>query len=351
MVQSKIQISALALCLCCLMAGGCGKKDSPTSPPTNGTTTGISGLVTDSLGNALDSVGIAIKYFFAPTTKGLAKDSACSLEYFTASRITNGARLEWATYWENNAYQWHIERSLVSDTGYATVGSIPGQGTSSIPHQYQFVDTPLVVSQSYFYRLDLVDLDGFHEFFGPIGLGPGPLVYTDGLAGGCPNPFTGTTSIGFSVACSSHVVLEIYQNNNSIRTLIGNDLQPGNHVVIWNGGASNGNPVPSGYYTAKCTITRHDSTIILMKPLFVNIVDQGTTRRNCYSNSQGAFSVSDMPVDSVFTSYDENGVEQGAVKVCDSIVVYAVKNGYQYRAIPVKLSKNAGTTVTIILYQ
>ncbi|NBC18547.1 MAG: T9SS type A sorting domain-containing protein, partial [Bacteroidetes bacterium] len=67
-----------------------------------------------------------------------------------------------------------------------------------------------------------------------------------------PNPFSGTTTITFSVPTTSSqapVHLAIYDlQGRHVATLVRGTLPPGTHQVRWDGRTSAGNPVSSGVY-------------------------------------------------------------------------------------------------------
>ncbi len=64
-----------------------------------------------------------------------------------------------------------------------------------------------------------------------------------------PNPFNPETTIGFSLATKSSVALEIYNiRGQKVRTLVKDELNAGNHSVVWNGKDDANKSVSSGVY-------------------------------------------------------------------------------------------------------
>jgi|WetSurMetagenome_2_1015567.scaffolds.fasta_scaffold110388_3 hypothetical protein len=64
-----------------------------------------------------------------------------------------------------------------------------------------------------------------------------------------PNPFNSSTEIQFSISQSGPASLVIYDiQGREIRRLLGGDLEPGSHSVIWNGLNDDSKPVSSGIY-------------------------------------------------------------------------------------------------------
>lgn len=72
-----------------------------------------------------------------------------------------------------------------------------------------------------------------------------------GFYAGCyPNPFAGTTTISFNLNEAAKTTLGIFDNKGSlVKVLInGDDLNSGNHSVIWNGTDDSGNTAQAGLY-------------------------------------------------------------------------------------------------------
>lgn len=339
--------------LICILAAflfvGCGKKGDPVAPPVlPAQATIITGTIKDSSGNPIDSAAVKVKYYFTAATKQSAKTDPCSLVSFTAYRITNGVQLNWTTEGENSAYQWEIERSVLSDTGFVLIGRVDGSGTTSTPINYSYIDSTAAADSADYYRLCLVDISGFHYYYGPVGLGPVP-IYHDSFTSGYPCPFIINTQFGFSLACSSQTKLMIKQNGLTIKTLVDQTMQAGLHSLMWNGYNTGNIPVESGYYMSECVISRNDSIIKFATPLFINIDDISSIRANDYSDAQGTFNISNIPVDSTFICKDETGSIINTSKVCDSVTVYAIKSGYPERSITLTLGRNATSTINFVL--
>ncbi|MCF7793729.1 MAG: T9SS type A sorting domain-containing protein [Candidatus Cloacimonetes bacterium] len=88
------------------------------------------------------------------------------------------------------------------------------------------------------------------------------------LKGNYPNPFNPTTNINFSLSAEQKIVLEIYDiRGKKVSTLLQDNLEAGNHSVIWNGYDSNNKKVASGIYFYKMKTLNYTSTkkMILLK--------------------------------------------------------------------------------------
>jgi len=70
-----------------------------------------------------------------------------------------------------------------------------------------------------------------------------------------PNPFNPTTTISFSIPVESEVDLSVYNiKGQKIKTLNQNELNKGQHSIIWNGDDDSGNNVSSGVYLYKLNV-------------------------------------------------------------------------------------------------
>lgn len=339
-------LSAIVALCAALAPLGCGKSTAPEEPAASPTV--IRGTVTDFFGHPVDSVAIKIQYNLpAPARSGggPAKDSVSS---FGAWVDGNTIWLGWRTESETNSYQWEIHRSYQADTGFAVIAILPAMGTTSTPHDYSYADSTVLYGSVYYYRLCLVDQFGARSYFGPIMAGP-LVVYNDESPVFSPNPVIGGTQVAFSVAISSHVILQIRKNADTVRSLIDATLSAGSHMVVWNGNDDSAMPVPTGYYRAVCVVTRNDSVKSFSQPVFVNIADSTSGRVNAYSDQQGRFSCAGLPVDSAFTAFDPAGDPLGTVTVGTSVTVYACKQGYPVIARTVVLARDDTTTVNFVL--
>jgi len=69
------------------------------------------------------------------------------------------------------------------------------------------------------------------------------------LDGNQPNPFRGATSIGFGLAHSGRVRLEVFSiEGRRLRTLIDGPVEAGRHTLRWDGRDTQGRPVGAGSY-------------------------------------------------------------------------------------------------------
>lgn len=117
---------------------------------------------------------------------------------FTLSPINNEYfNIQWVTASEFNNDYFLLERSIDGVT-FTSIATIPGNGTSSIPHNYHFDDYDVLLNKRYYYRLKQVDIDGTFMYSSIIsGIMSGTIPVSI-----FPNPTTGiiTSSVVFDRA-------------------------------------------------------------------------------------------------------------------------------------------------------
>ena len=83
-----------------------------------------------------------------------------------------------------------------------------------------------------------------------------------------PNPFNQSTSIGFTLARSGFVSLDIYDLlGRKVRSLVSENMSSGYNSVLWNGRDDFGNDVASGiyFYQVKAGNFSETRTLVLLK--------------------------------------------------------------------------------------
>ncbi len=90
----------------------------------------------------------------------------------------------------------------------------------------------------------------------------------DALVQNYPNPFNPATTIAFSLAKNSQVVLAIYDVRGAlVRVLIDEPRAAGGQRAVWDGKDDSGSDVSSGVYFYRLTAGRFQSTrkMVLLK--------------------------------------------------------------------------------------
>jgi hypothetical protein len=180
------------------------------------------------------------------------------LSTFTAtiSSIHN-AVLTWVTETETNVNGFYIYRNMENNLESALMVSnlIPATNTST-QQVYQFTDKELGQHGTYYYWLQVSDMDGSESFYGPVNV---VYDYDDNfipeipqkteLSKLYPNPFNPSTTISFALAEDQLVDVNIYNNRGQrVRSFALGQKSAGNHTLIWDGRDDNGKAVTTGIY-------------------------------------------------------------------------------------------------------
>ncbi len=174
------------------------------------------------------------------------------LTSFTVATNNNDVILNWATATEKNNQGFEIQRN--DGSGFKAVGFVRGNGTTTQPHSYTFVDKNLN-SGVYSYRLKQIDFDGTSEYSKVVEVEIiSPKEFS--LAQNYPNPFNPSTKISFSLAVDSKVSLKVFNVlGQEISTLLNSNLSAGNHEINFNAAGMN-----TGVYFYKLEAAGIDGT-------------------------------------------------------------------------------------------
>jgi hypothetical protein len=184
----------------------------------------------------------------ASTTNGTLNSTVpVELATFSAEVEENVITLSWTTISEVGNFGFDLERSIDGEV-FEPVVFIPGKGTTNEPQFYTYEDKLGGASETYFYRLKQVDIDGSYDYSGALQVTlAAPESF--GLSQNFPNPFNPETTISYRLAEATAVKLGIYNlKGQLIRSLVDESKPAGFHFVIWNGKMKNGADAPSGVY-------------------------------------------------------------------------------------------------------
>ncbi len=164
------------------------------------------------------------------------------LASFTAERAGSRVRLLWSTASETNNFGFRIERSpgdaAPSSGGWQERGFVPGSGTASSAHRYEFTeDLPSPIDfpgGAAWYRLRQTDVDGSSTLSEAVKVDLPPAPSAIGTIGNNPNPFREATTVTFEVAGEAPMRVRL-----SLRDLLGRELRllaegefaPGRHEM------------------------------------------------------------------------------------------------------------------------
>ena len=177
-------------------------------------------------------------HLFAGTDNGvwrrpLVEMIPVELISFTATASGKEVTLNWTTATELNNQGFEVQRKFGSND-FLTVGSIKGNGTTTSPNQYSFVDK-LIDGGKYFYRLKQIDFGGTFEYSNVIEVEVRVLdKFT--LEKNYPNPFNPVTTIGYVLQEKSNAKVTILNSlGEEIAVLVNEEQDKGYHKVEFNG--------------------------------------------------------------------------------------------------------------------
>ena len=119
------------------------------------------------------------------------------LTSFTASIRGTQILLKWNTATETNNHGFEVERKA-PHSQWECIGFVEGHGTSSVPHEYTFVDRSAPAG-SIAYRLKQIDRDGTFSFSHTVEFTPDASLLNFELSQNYPNPFNPSTSIRYTI--------------------------------------------------------------------------------------------------------------------------------------------------------
>jgi len=162
--------------------------------------------------------------------------------------LYNGSvKLDWITATEVNNRGFEILRFEQSDNNWATIGFVPGFGTTTEPKSYAFTDEN-ISSGFYSYRLKQVDFNGQYEYSEIIEvevLSPNKFS----LEQNYPNPFNPSTIIKYTISNKQFVSLKVYDVlGNEVATLVNEQLPAGEYEVEFKPESSIKNPASGVYF-------------------------------------------------------------------------------------------------------
>ncbi len=182
----------------------------------------------------------------AGTFHNLDEPLPIELASFTGSVVGAGrVLLRWSTMSETNNYGFEVEKGTAMLSGYAAVANsfVPGNGTTTVPHDYVFTDSA-AGEGTWYYRLKQIDMDGTVHLTGGIrvdvlaGVAEPLLPKEFALGQNYPNPFNPSTAITYAVPRPSPVILQVYTLlGERVATLVQEQQQPGYYTVQFDGSA------------------------------------------------------------------------------------------------------------------
>ncbi|MFH1011189.1 MAG: T9SS type A sorting domain-containing protein, partial [bacterium] len=188
------------------------------------------------------------------------------LTTFQAFASDGQVTLQWRTESELDNSHFVLYKRKVGEEVFRKLTEIPGHGTTTEPHAYEFVDRFVQNGLTYEYRISDVDITGretIHEQI--ISATPTrdavPLEFA--LHPNFPNPFNPTTTIRCDVKERGLVSLKVFDLlGREVVTLVNGDIPAGTHTIVWDASG-----LPSGVYLCRMEAERFQETrkMVLLK--------------------------------------------------------------------------------------
>ncbi len=158
--------------------------------------------------------------------------------------------LQWRTESELDNDHFILYKRKAGEEDFHAFTEIPGHGTTSEPHDYQFVDSWVQNGIAYDYQISDVDIAGRETFYEQIvSATPGSdIVPTEfSLHQNYPNPFNPVTTIRYDVKEVGLVSLKVFDLlGREVTTLTHEEHSAGSYSVTWNAAG-----MPSGIYLCR----------------------------------------------------------------------------------------------------
>lgn len=220
--------------------------------------------------NDFSVIGTPLKSVEQHTKQGVAyiydniADLALPVELtsFTATSVENGVLLHWLTQSEKDNLGFIVQRRTETEewqtiASFQTHDALRGQGSTSMPTYYEFLDDSISFDQSYQYRLADVDYNGVISWHEPIHFSvssnitfeddSAPTTFT--LFPAYPNPFNPQTVISYQLPAASEINIHIVDvTGRHVRRLVAEHQSAGVHSVMWDGRNDAGHRQSSGVY-------------------------------------------------------------------------------------------------------
>ena len=193
------------------------------------------------------------------------------LSSFTATiTAQNYVQLTWVSQSESNIMGYNLYRndSLDLSSAVKITDLIEGTNTSEV-HTYTYLDQELEQVGTYYYWLQVSDLDGSSIYHSPVSVvftegeegGAPPVTFKTSLENAYPNPFNPNTNIRYQLENPGNVKIDIFNARGQlVRSFSSYHDAAGYYQINWDGRDSSGKAVSSGVYQYKMTSGKYHST-------------------------------------------------------------------------------------------
>lgn len=181
------------------------------------------------------------------------------LLFFNSTLNDGTVSLKWATVSETNNHGFEIQRKIINNaslTQWEVLGFVPGNGTSLVYTEYEFIDNYKMPGKL-MYRLKQLDLDGTYKYSSIATIEIPFSCYEYTLYTNYPNPFNPTTLIKYSLPETAVISISVHNIlGQKVATLIGNELkEPGLYSVVFDASS-----LPCGIYFYSISTAKFQQT-------------------------------------------------------------------------------------------
>ncbi|MFH1009724.1 MAG: T9SS type A sorting domain-containing protein [bacterium] len=158
--------------------------------------------------------------------------------------------LRWRTESELDNNHFVLYKRKASEEMFRILITIPGHGTTTEPHDYDYLDRWVQNGITYEYRISDVDITGretIHEQIVSATPNAAAIPTEFALHSAYPNPFNPVTTIRYDVKESGLVSLKIFDLlGREVSTLVYGTVAAGSYSIDWHAG-----DLPSGVYLCR----------------------------------------------------------------------------------------------------
>ena len=197
-----------------------------------------------------------------------------SISQISLHPADGNVEIRWITESEINNKGFIIERKSSNISIWSEIASylinqeLIGQGNSTSPIDYSFVDETVVPGETYVYRLSDVSESGMVRQHPEIEIALEALPENTCMDEAYPNPFNPTTLVKYHLANNAKVNISVYDiRGHLVKELCNKYQSAGNYQVYWHGDTNNGIKVTSGNYIIQMISKnkRQVQKVVLMK--------------------------------------------------------------------------------------
>ncbi|MCK9309655.1 MAG: T9SS type A sorting domain-containing protein [Candidatus Cloacimonetes bacterium] len=185
------------------------------------------------------------------------------LSSFTATLTAeNYVTVKWITQSETGVSGYYLYRSLGSEwTNAVQICEMINATNTAMQQVYQYTDNELAEDGTYYYWLQVQDLDGTTVSHGPTSVyysstGEAPqvpgIVAVSGIKSIYPNPITPYSVISYTLTKAADVKFKIFNSRGQmVNSFVEGFKNDGSYNSRWDGKDSSGNNCPTGIYYIK----------------------------------------------------------------------------------------------------